>query len=251
MTTRPVRSLALLLVLTTTTARAASDFAVMSAGAAEAGLNKLIVVYKRTSGHEPNITYNTGPELARRLTAGDVADVLIAPVGVVDQAENDGRVVASTRFVLGRVGVGVVVRRSVSSPNIATAEALKQTLLKADSIVYGQGSTGVYVEKLLNDMGLGDALKTKGVRVVTGRDVGERVLAGAGNDLGLSAISEIKLLENRGAKLVGPVPAGIQNYTTYAAIVMTGSKAPDVARDFLRFLATPASVVAFRSTGVE
>jgi molybdate transport system substrate-binding protein len=240
-----------LLVTFLSVALSAADLSVMSAGAAEAGLTKFVDEYKRASGNDLNITYNTGPELARRLASGDVADVLIAPIAVVDQAARDGLVVAATRLVVGRVGVGVVVRSGSAAPNIATRESLKQELLKADSIVYSQGSTGVYVEKLLGDMGLADALKTKGRRVVTGRDVVEHVLGSHGNDIGLGAISEIKMLEDHGARLVGPLPADIQNYTTYAAIVMTGAKAPDAAREFLRFLAMPASTAAFRSTGVE
>jgi molybdate transport system substrate-binding protein len=232
-------------------ALSAADLSVMSAGAAEAGLTKVVDQYKRTSGNDLKIVYNTGPELAQRLAAGDAADVLIAPIAVVDQAQKDGRVVAATRLVLGRVGVGVVVRSGRPTPTIATAESLKQALMKADSIVYGQGSTGVYVQKLLGDMGLADVMKTKGVRVVTGRDVVERILSGKGDDIGLAAISEIKLLDDRGATLVGPLPASIQNYTTYAAIVMTGAKTPEVARDFLRVLAAPASTTIFRSSGVE
>ena len=229
----------------------AADLSVKSAGAVEGGLMRIAGPYTQATGNTPRIVYNTGPELTRWLTTGEPADVLIAPAAVVDQAVKDGRADAATRLVLGKVGVGVVVRSGAPRPDISTADTLKQALLKADSIVYGQGTIGLYVEKMLGEMGLADAVKAKGRRGLTGRDVAQLVVDGRGNDIGLSAISEIKLLEDRGAVLVGPVPGALQNYTAYAGVALTNAKAPDTARDFLRVLASPASAAAFRASGLE
>jgi len=59
------------------------------------------------------------------------------------------------------------------------------------------------------------------------------------------------MYEPKGLKLVGPLPAAVQNYTSYEAVLMTGAKAAEAARAVLRHLATPAAKAAFASGGVE
>jgi len=134
---------------------------------------------------------------------------------------------------------------------IASADAVKQALLNADTVVYGQGSTGVYVDKLLADMGIAEQLKPKVHREITGSDVARRIAAGTGNEIGLGAITELKMFTTKGATYVGPLPAAIQNYTTYVAARMMRGASPDLARGFLAYLATPAARQAFAASGVE
>lgn len=55
----------------------------------------------------------------------------------------------------------------------------------------------------------------------------------------------------KGLKLVGPLPAEIQNYTTYTAGLMVGAKSPEAARAFIRFLASPPAKAAFAAAGIN
>jgi molybdate transport system substrate-binding protein len=64
-------------------------------------------------------------------------------------------------------------------------------------------------------------------------------------------MTEIRLYEPKGLRLVGPLPAAIQNYTSYEAVLMTGAKAAEAARTVLRYLATPAAKTVFTANGVE
>jgi molybdate transport system substrate-binding protein len=64
-------------------------------------------------------------------------------------------------------------------------------------------------------------------------------------------MTEIKLFESHGLKLVGPLPADIQNYTSYAAAPMTGATAAADAKAFLAYLATPEAKQAFVAAGIE
>jgi ABC-type molybdate transport system substrate-binding protein len=43
----------------------------------------------------------------------------------------------------------------------------------------------------------------------------------------------------------------VQNYTTYAAAVLTTSTSSEAARDFVRFITTPAAKGVMASTGWE
>ena len=229
----------------------AAEIKVLSGGAVEPGLEAFAHQVRREMGHELKIQYNTAPQIAKRLASGEVYDILISPPGVIEQAIKEGKVVAETRVPVGRVGAGIVVRTGASAPDVTTADALKQALLGADSVVYNTASTGIYLDKLFGKMGIADQLKTKTTRYANGAAVMEHVIKGKGNEIGFGAITEIKLYETKGLKLVGPLPAEIQNYTSYEAVLMTGAASADAARAVLRYLATPAAKAAFVSGGVE
>jgi molybdate transport system substrate-binding protein len=64
-------------------------------------------------------------------------------------------------------------------------------------------------------------------------------------------MTEIRLYEPKGIRLVGPLPAAVQNYTSYEAVLMNGAKAAEAARAVLRHLATPAPKEAFTAGGIE
>ena len=55
----------------------------------------------------------------------------------------------------------------------------------------------------------------------------------------------------KGAKLAGPLPADIQNYTTYGAALMSQATSPDAAKAFLSYLASPQAKQAFTAAGIE
>src|ERR687895_752676 len=99
-----------------------TPLAVWSAGAVEEGVLRLTARYEREAGHDITTLFGTGPELEKRLASGGSADVLIAPAAVVERAVKAGRVVSGTETPIGRVGVGVTVRRGTVRPNVGTVE---------------------------------------------------------------------------------------------------------------------------------
>ena len=229
----------------------AADVKVLSAGAVEPGLEAFARIVKGDPGHQLVIQFNTAPQIAARLAANEVYDILIAPPAAIEQAGKSGKVDADTRVRVGRVGAGIIVRTGVPLPDVATVDAMKKALLSADSIVYNTASTGIYLDKLFEKLGILDALKPKTTRYANGASVMEHVIKGKGNEIGFGAITEIRMYEPKGLKLVGPLPADVQNYTTYEAAVMRGATAPDAAKAVLQALASPAGRSAFASGGVE
>ncbi len=229
----------------------AADIRVLSAGSVEPGLHAFAEQVKRDLGHDLRIQFNTAPQIAKRLAAGEGYDILIAPPAAIEQAIKDGKAVAGTRVPVGRVGAGIIVRSSAAVPDVATVEALKQALLGADSVVYNTASTGLYLDRLFGELGILDQLKPKTTRYPNGAPVMEHVINGKGNEIGFGAITEISMYEPKGLKLAGPLPAEVQNYTSYDAVVMTGAASLEAARAVLRELATPAAKALFVAKGVE
>jgi molybdate transport system substrate-binding protein len=228
---------------------AAAELKVLSAGAVAPGLKAAAEAFRRASGTEVKIQFNTVPQIAKKLGDGETADILIAPPKLLDAEA--GRVSAEGRIVLGRVGAGLFVRAGAPAPDIATTAALKQALLSADSVVYNKASSGQYIAKMIEQLGIADQLKAKTTRYDDADAVVDHVAKGKGNQIGFSPIPEIKQSEQKGVTLVGPLPADIQNYTTYGAAALTGATAKDAAQAFLAYLATAEAKRTFAGAGIE
>jgi molybdate transport system substrate-binding protein len=227
----------------------AAEIRILSAGAVETGLQAFAPVVKRETGHDLRTEFNTTPQIVQRIAAGEAFDIVIAPPDAIAKAA--GKVVAETQVPVGRVGGGVVVRNGASAPDIASVDALKQALLAADSVVYNTASSGIYLDKLFEKMGILEQLKPKTTRYPDGAGVMAHVSKGKGNEIGFGAITEIKAYEPKGVRLVGPLPADVQNYTSYEAVMVTGTTSPEAVKAVLKQIATPAGKAAFTSSGVE
>jgi molybdate transport system substrate-binding protein len=241
----------LLLALVLATPATAGEIKVLSAGAVEPGLVAFAQLVKRETGHDLKIQFNTAPRIAERLAAGEAYDILISPPAVIAQAAKDGKVDAATRVAVGRVGAGIIVRSGAPAPDVTSVDALKATLLAADSIVYNTASTGLYLDRLFDKLGILERIKPKTTRYPDGAAVMEHVIRSKGSEIGFGAMTEIRMYEPKGLKLVGPLPPDVQNYTSYDAVVMTGAAAPAAAKAALALLASPAGKAAFAGGGVE
>jgi molybdate transport system substrate-binding protein len=243
-----MRHTLLALLLVTTAPLAAVDIPTLAGAAVTGPLLEMAKAFQQRTGHQVKVQFDTVPNIMRRLMP-DSADVLIATAAGVDQAIKDGKANGATRVALGRVGIGVAVSRGAAKPDISNVDALKAAIIKADAVVTSQGTSGTYVLKMLTDLGVADQVKAKTVQVPSGVAVMDR-LGKNPNEIGFTMISEVMYGEaHGGGTLVGPLPAGIQNYTSYEAVVLTGAKAPEQAREFVRTLTSRESRKLFTASG--
>ena len=229
----------------------AGEIRVLSAGAVEPGIVKVIDTFRRETGHDVKISFATAPEISKRAGAGETVDVVIAPPAVLDEWVKAGKAAQADRVTIGRIGVGVMVRASAPLPNISTVDEFKQSLLSAASLVYNQASTGIYLEGLFERLGIAAQLKPKTTRYPDAAAVLNHISKGHGNEIGLGATTVIIEGESIGLKFVGPLPEDIQNYTAYAAIIVAQGAGSGTAREFARYLAAPLAKKVFASAGIE
>ena len=233
----------------------ATDLRLLSAGAVELGLTPALAVFERESGHTVRVEFAAAPALAGQFQTPPGYDAVIAPPAVLDTLARAGAV-ESARVPVGKVGIGVAVRPGVAAPDIGSVEALKQSLLAADSVAFNRASTGLYVETLIVRLGVADAVNAKATRHPDGASVMKHLLASSRpGEFGLGAITEIVLFKDQGLKLVGPLPAAVQNYTSYLASAAAPAGA-DAARSsaaaaLLRFLDSPRARRIFADVGIE
>lgn len=226
---------------------------VLSGGAVQRGLEAAAQAFEIETGHKIVLTFATAPAIRRKVESEEIfADVVLAPVQTMEEFTNSGHIVAGSSVVIGSVKAGVVVRRDAPEPDIATAKSLKKEILDSQSLVYNEGSSGIFVEKLLDQLGVAAEVKARTIRFADAEGVMKH-LAGsrAAREIGFGQITAILMRSDQGVKLVGPLPKEIENITTYAAGVSTRGEAPDLAQRFVRYLTTPAAKATFRSTGVD
>jgi molybdate transport system substrate-binding protein len=227
----------------------AADIAVLSAGAIEPGIKAAAAAFEKQTGHSIKITFNTAPELRKRMESNPSFDVVVAPPAVIADFAAAAKL-AAARANVGRVGMGVTVRDGAPMPDISSADALKKSVLAAQSLVFNRASTGLYLEGLLQKMDVYRQIESKTTRYADGASVLEHVIKGKGNEMGFGAMTEILLYTGKGLKLVGPLPAEIQNYTAYTAAPLASSQQQALAQQFVTFLSGPVGKPLFVAAGV-
>ena len=225
-----------------------NELKILSAGAVKPGLTKVIDAFQRDSGNRVQVSFATAPAIVKQIGQGETVDVLIAPPGVLEQLVKSGKYAARKAVTLGRIGVGVLVRDGEPLPQIATTNDFKKSLLSAQSVIYNQASTGTYLETLFESLGIGASIRDKATRYPDFAAVLDHVSKSTGRAVGLGATTVIIENENRGVRFAGPLPAEIQNYTTYVAALIAES---EVAQQFMRYLASPTTKVLLSAAGIQ
>jgi len=228
-----------------------NELKILSAGAVKPGLTKVIDAFQRDSGNRVQVSFATAPAIVKQIGESAKVDVLIAPPGVLEQLVKSGKYAARKAVTLGRIGIGVLVRNGQPLPQIATTNDFKESLLSAQSVIYNQASTGTYLEMLFESLGISTAIREKSTRYPDFAAVLDHVSKSEGRAVGLGATTVIIENENRGVRFAGPLPAEIQNYTTYVAALIAESEAKEVAQQFMRYLASPTAKVLLTAAGIQ
>jgi molybdate transport system substrate-binding protein len=234
-----------------TTGSQAAELKLLTAGAFKSTVMALLPEYEKASGNKVTVDNDTVGALMKRIEGGESFDVVVMTPETVDQLAAKGKVTSGSRTNLARVGVGVMVKAGASKPDISTVEAFKKALLEAKSISFidpaSGGSSGIYIEKLIDRLGLSDQVKPK-EKLKQGGYVADYVESGQA-ELGIQQISEI--LPHASVTLVGSLPKDIQNYTVYAAGIGAGAQDTAAAKALIASLVSPSAQALFKSKGME
>jgi len=169
----------------------------------------------------------------------------------MDELQKQDKILASGLVNVAGIPVSVAARAGAPKPDISTADALKQTLLNARSIVYADpakgGASGVYIARVLDRLGIAEQMQARTI-LVPGAQAAEVVAKGEA-ELGVAQGSEI--VPVAGAQLVGPLPGELASMTVFTAGIGAGSKSPDAAEELIKFVTGPDAAVRFKAKGFE
>ena len=233
------------------TSSSAADVKVLTAGAFKQVVLALVPDFETQTGNKVIVDNDTAGGLQKRIESGEAFDVAIITPTIVDGLAASGKIVPNSRVNLATVSIGVVVKEGAPKPDIGTVEAFKNALLSAKSVAYidpaSGGSSGIYVDKLLERLGIADQVRPK-AKLKKGGYVADLIVSGEA-ELGVHQISEI--VPVKGAVLVGPLPKEIQNTTTYTAGLSAAAQNKDAAQALIKTFSGPAAANVFKAKGME
>jgi molybdate transport system substrate-binding protein len=226
----------------------AAEIKVFSTIGVRSVMQELGPQFEHAAGHKLVLSFDVANALKRRIDAGEDFDVAILTVPVMDELIKQSKIVADTRVIIARGGMGLAVRAGASKPDISSTEAFKRALLNAKSITYPkEGLTGIHMTKVLGHLGIAEAMGPKATLTSSGSPA-ELVARG---EVEIAAHIIPELLAVQGVELLGPLPPEVQTYIVLPGGVSASATQPQPARELLRFLTGPAVIPVIRSKGYE
>ena len=230
----------------------AAEIKLLSANAFESVMPGLLADFENSSGHKVMSEYRTAGAVADRIQKGEAVDVAIVTGPQSAALQTQGRIIPNSRTDLVKVGIAVFVRRGASKPDISSVDAFKRSLMATKSIAYidptSGGASGIYMAALIERLGIAAEMKPKTKLAAPGGALYEMVAKGEA-ETGFTQMSEI--LAEPSVELIGPLPTAIQNYTQFAAGIVTTSKQVDVGKTLIAYLSSPTATAVLTAKGFE
>ncbi|MEN9705600.1 MAG: hypothetical protein RLZZ393_1479 [Pseudomonadota bacterium] len=220
----------------------------ISSMAARELLRELSDQYQSATGDTVATEAAGGVDVAKRISAGEAADVVVLSDTAIDKLVAEGKVLAGSRTDLVKSGVAIAVKAGATQPDINSEDAVKQAVLAARTLSFSTGPSGVYLEKLFARWGILDTVKPRIVVPPPGIPVGTLVARGDA-ELGFQQLSELMNLQ--GITVLGPLPPEIQTLTIFAGGIVAQGSDTVRARALLDFMNTPATSATKQRQGME
>lgn len=204
---------------------------------------------QRTIGHPLAIEYGSTAAIMKKIQAGEPFDVAILTSDAIAKLVKENKLDPGTQTELARSGIGVGIRRGSPKPDISTAEGFKKTLLAAKSITYARdGASAVDLVKVYDRLGITKEVNAK-LLLTNGSGPATAKVAAGEAGIVLTLISEI--LPERGDEVVGPLPAELESYITFAIGANAKSTDAEAAHALIALLKGPKAAPVYKAKGME
>jgi molybdate transport system substrate-binding protein len=236
------------LVLASVSIMEAAELQVIAGGGIAGPLNEIAASFERTSGHKVVIRYGTTPELIKMVTSGVPFDLGVVPTDVWKDAAARAQIAPGPTPDVARVGIGVAVRAGAPKPDISSAEALKQTLLKARSIASIPASaTGTQLAGVYARLGITDEMKAK----IKEQPAPKQIVEAVANGDAELAVFLLNVLIDPRLDIVGSFPTEVQREVVYAAGIAANSNEAEAAKAFVTYLMSPSAITVIKAKGMN
>jgi molybdate transport system substrate-binding protein len=223
-----------------------AELRIVSSNGVTGLLQELGAKFEQATGNTLRVHYDTTQALTGSINAGEDFDVAILTQPAVEALAGSGK--CAPGVGVARSGIGVAVRAGAAKPDVTTTAALKRTLLAAKSVGFSSnGASGLYVEELLQRLGLAQSVNAKAQRYPSDQ-LAARLAAGD-VELVLQQISEIHVMQ--GTAYVGPLPAELQHETVFSATVGAHAHDRAAAQALVAFLTAPAAAPIIRANWMQ
>jgi molybdate transport system substrate-binding protein len=235
----------LVLAVFATSARA-SELQIIAGGGITGPMKTLAAEFEKATGHKLTVRFAATPDLIKMAT-GTPFDAAVVPREVFMNDAAKAMFAPGPTIDIARVGFGIAVKSGAPKPNIATTEAFKQTLLKAQSVAFlPESAAGAQVMRTFDKLGIAEAMKAKTKPQKIPGDIPKAVAQGDA-ELGIFLLN---VLAAPGVDIVGPFPAPLQQEFVFTSSIAAKSEQATVAKAFLDFLHTPAAIAVIKAQGM-
>jgi len=211
-------------------------------------MKEIATQFESATGHKLVFRFGTTPELIRLATNGGPFDLAVVPREVFKDAAARAQFASGPTTDIARVGLGVAVRSGAPKPDISTPDALKQTLLKAQSIAsIPESAAGNQVLRVFERLGISEAMKAK-MKSQAAPALLVKAVANGDAELGVFLVN---VLTAPGLDLVGPFPAEVQQEVVFTAALAANTREAEAAKAFIIYLTTPGATAVIKAKGMD
>src|SRR5438128_9752775 len=151
----------------------AAEVKLLGSAAVKAAYVELIPQFEKSTGHKVSAAWSSSPDIQKRISGGEAADVVILSNSGADALIKDGKLVSASRVDLAQSGISVAVKAGAPKPDIHSADAVKKTILDAKAVAHSAGASGSYIVRMFDKLGVSEQAKAKTATVKQGEPVGE------------------------------------------------------------------------------
>jgi molybdate transport system substrate-binding protein len=225
---------------------------VLISGGFSGAYEQLLPEFTGTSGFKittgSGASQGSGPQtIAAQLARGVPADVVILSREGLTELITANKIVAGTDVDLAQVGLGVAVRSGTLKPDVTTAEAFKQVLLKARTVAVPASTSGIWLTaNLFPRLGVADKIDVK--MTPRGSDAAAMVAAGSA---AVAVMPDSEIMVAPGVDFAGSLAPDIQFMQVFSAALVAGSGQSEGAKRLIELLASARAAEAIRKSGME
>ncbi len=230
------------------------DVKVLATTAMKTVFEELAPQFQAQTGNRVTASFGPSVQIEKRLSEGEVADVVVLTNAAAADMVARGKVAAGSMVEIARSSLGVAVQRGAPKPDISSVDAFKRAMLAAKSVAVskpvGAGLSGAHMAKIFRNLGIAEAMEAKskyGAGGVSGL-VGLIVERGEA-EIGIQQIAELKAVP--GIDFIGPLPRELQSVTPFCAAIPTAASHAEAGRKLVDFLRTEAAKRVVKAKGLE
>jgi ribonuclease BN (tRNA processing enzyme)/ABC-type molybdate transport system substrate-binding protein len=232
----------------------AAELKILGAIAMQEITADLVPKFERATGHKVVVIADTLGGIIKRIEDGETADLVMLPAPGIANLVRQGKASESEVRSIARSSVGMAIRKGSNKPDISTPESFRNAMLSSKSVFISDPSQGGFVTPhLLNvfaRLGISEEMKGKLVFTKKAGTAGiQETITSANVDIGLNQLQEFAPISSM--EIVGPLPGDLGLTTTFAGVVLNGSKELKVAQAWVSFLRTPEAASVIKSKGME
>jgi molybdate transport system substrate-binding protein len=225
----------------------AETLTVSAAASLTEAVQEIAKTYETTAGVKIELNFGGSNQLARQIEEGAPVDLFLsADEASEDRLEKKGLLTAGTRrSILSNVLVIVVEKRSALA--LASPRALATGLVHSIALAEpGSVPAGIYAREYLEGLGLWERVRSK---VIPTENVRAALAAVESGNADAAIVYRTDARISRKVRVAYEVPTGAGPTISYGAAIVRESSHPTAARDFLRYLESPAASAIFRRYG--